>query len=551
MNNVQPPFEGDLHWAWISLVTALLFLWAHHTAFLSDYVLNDDVRQQLYWMQRWLDPEIYPPDLLGDYSRLYVPWGVRFLYFLASHVISPLLFSKILPGILYVCMGTLVYLTGRRVSGWGLGLACVAGYWFMPFFLHAMSGGLARAFAGPLLMLFIYGWLLGSRWIVAAALVLQSLFIPYIFILCGGAAGLGWLGWRFRLLDEPPFLARVSDFVIAACASGLLLGWHVQMGAAGFGPLPWFEDMVGLPEFSDSGRFHIIPVPSLFHELIIRPWESLAPYGEGIDPAGIAWFGILIPFVAVYTLRAPWRLWKDRVGPILCLFLASLLLYVVARVVLLQLFLPSRYLEYSVNIGYCFLLGMCLFSMAMRGDGDRGRILIVMVSLVAILGAYRVFGTGLHDYGGDKALCEYIRAETQQGAVLAGHPTQMDNVLTFGRRNVFASYELAHPWNQGYWSRMKPRLEALFEAYYSSNVTEVARFCQENDIDYVVVDDRFYASEFISKTPFFAPFDEMIRSLSRNVERFALLDPNIPFVKIDDHIRVIDVGALTEYTDAL
>lgn len=543
-----PFFESHISWICISLITALLFIWAHHTVFLNSYILNDDVRQQLFWMQRWLDPELYPQDLLGHYSQLYVPWGVQGLYYLVSSIIPPLLFSKILPGILYTFMGTLVFFTGRRIGGWALGLTCVAAFWFMPFFLHYMAGGLARAFAGPLLMFFLYGWVSRSRWLVAIALVAQSLFIPYIFVLCTGAAGLAWLGWKCKITEEPPFLSCMMDLVILGCACGLLLGWHMQMSAAGFGPLPWASEIMNQPEFSALGRFHIIPVPSIFHELIIRPWESLAPFKTSFDKLGIFWLCTLIPFIVVFIFKAPWCLWKQHAVPVVCLIVASILLYVSARMVLLKLFLPSRYMEYSVNIGYCFVLGMCLFGMIeQKGKIPFCRALVV-VSIVAFLGAFRLSGEGMHDYSRDQEICEYLKVNTTKDVLVAGHPYQMDNILTFSQRNVFASYELAHPWNQGYWARLKPRLLELFEAYYAGDVSEVTAFCIRNEIDYIVVDPRFFTKEFIETTPFFAPFDTLIREKVQDVKRFALLSDNMPVQVVGNNVRVISVNDLVKAT---
>ena len=37
------------------------------------------------------------------------------------------------------------------------------------------------------------------------ALILQALFIPYIFLICAPAAGLAWLGGRTGKTGFPPF----------------------------------------------------------------------------------------------------------------------------------------------------------------------------------------------------------------------------------------------------------------------------------------------------------------------------------------------------------
>lgn len=532
-------------WFWVTVGTFVLYLIAHHSAFFSPYIINDDARQQLFWMQRWLDPNLYPPDLLNQYARLYVPWGVQGVYYLASFFMGPLAFSKILCGILYISTGTLIYLTGRQVGGKKLGLCILSIYWFIPFFLHAMSGGLARAFATPLLFFFLYGWLVKSRWIVALALLLQSLFIPYVFILCGGASGLAWIIWRLKLSSSPPFLVCSGDFLVAALACALLLGWKWQMSRAGFGPLPWQSEMVGNPEFSASGRFLILPVPSILHELFIRPFEFIAPFRDGNNMIGIVGVIVIIPVMIFGGLHSDWDKWRPYLIPLVCLATSSLLLYAAARILLFKLFLPSRYLEYSVNVGYCLVMGICLHGLIFNRLSLSNRKVAICLGLIFLLGCMRNTGIGLYDYSQDKALYTAVQDNTPVGAMIAGPPHLMDNVLTFGKRNVFASYELAHPWNMGYWSILKPRLMEFFEAYYSNDRGKVAVFCRKNRIDYLVVDKRNFAKEFIGGKPFFEPFGTKIKKLVDKNDRFALLGDGMCTTRINHNICILDTTALT------
>ena len=61
----------------VACLASLVFLFAHREGLSSPYVINDDVRQQIYWMQRWQDPELFQGDWRSDYARFYVPWGCR------------------------------------------------------------------------------------------------------------------------------------------------------------------------------------------------------------------------------------------------------------------------------------------------------------------------------------------------------------------------------------------------------------------------------------------------------------------------------------------
>ncbi len=538
-NDSNNAFGG--YWLWAAVGSLCVFAWAHHSAFLNPYIINDDVRQQLFWMRRWIDPALYPPELLNEYARLYVPWGVQAVYYCASFFIDPLFFSKILAGVLYVSIGTLLYLTGQGVAGRGLGFATVSVFWMMPFFLHAMSGGLARAFAGPLLTLFVLGCVRSSRMIVAVALLLQSVFIPYIFILCGATSGVLWLLRRVKITARPVFFGRLADFAVAGCAALVMLVWHLQMKGAGFGPLPTFAEMAGRSEFSAAGRFLILPVPSLFHELVVRPWEFIAPFRDQGTVVGIVGLIVILLVMTCAVRKARWCMWANQLPLLVSLAIASVTLYLAARLFLFQLFLPSRYLEYSVNVGYCLLLGTLLHGLFRANATSRKLLVVGGVLLALTIGAWRSSSIGIYDYSEQAELYRTIQRDTPKDAMVAGFPTQMDNVLTFGKRNVFTSYELAHPWNMGYWKQLEPRLRELFEAYYAERIEDVLVFCRKNNIDYLVVDDRHFTPEFMNGSPFFSPFNERIRELAARGGKYGLLSSAIPAKTAGPHIRIIEV----------
>ncbi|MBM3298770.1 MAG: hypothetical protein FJY85_02305 [Deltaproteobacteria bacterium] len=53
-----------LYFAYILVAASCVFAFAHKDAFTNAYAISDDVRQQVYWMQGWSDPELYQDALL-------------------------------------------------------------------------------------------------------------------------------------------------------------------------------------------------------------------------------------------------------------------------------------------------------------------------------------------------------------------------------------------------------------------------------------------------------------------------------------------------------
>jgi hypothetical protein len=257
------------------------------------------------------------------------------------------------------------------------------------------------------------------------------------------------------------------------------------------------------------------------------------------------------------------------------LSLSSVLCYFLARVFLLKLFIPDRYVIYTINLFYCLFLALALHAALKIGQWPRNLALPALL-LAALLGALRLHGVGLRDYSAYGALYTALAA-TPKDALIAGHPNLMDTVPTFARRSVFATYELAHPWSRGYWEKLRPRLEDLFRAYYAADPEKVLAFGRKYGISFLVVDDRHFHPDFFKggqfffpmdrrappnagpslrervDAPFFAPFGDQIRRQVAGRSQFALLSwPLSSTHKVDEHLRLLDLrpwlsGRLPDY----
>jgi hypothetical protein len=547
----------------VALVSGLIFVAVHFRGLTNPFVINDDVRQQLYWMQQWQDPALFRGDFLTGYARHYVPWGVKGLYWAASGWVSPLYFAKLLPGFLFVLLAVCLFKIGARLSDRRLGWMMVATFWLMPFFLDNLAGGLARSFAAPLLALFWLSWQAERPWIMGVALLLQALFIPYIFLVAAPAALLAWLLARLGRDGPPPFPTRAGHFFLLGLGAALVVAMYLRFSAGGYGPLVSATEMVNHPEFYPHGRYRLLPEPSLLW-VLISPWEFIPPFREWGVVAGALACAALLVLLAAGVRHLDWPTWRQRLKPAWYLGFTSLVLYCLARLFLAKLFVPDRYLLYTLNLFYCLFLALGLKA-ALRVERWPRHLAILALVATAGLGAWRLAGVGLKDYSAYRPLYAAL-ATTPKDALIAGHPNLMDTVPTFTRRRAFATYELAHPWSRGYWAKLKPRLTDLFRAYYAADPREVVAFCRKYGIAFFIVDDRHFTPAFLQGgyflfpgdrpqrpgesrglaeriyCPFFAPFDQQIRRLTAGRTQFALLsDPSFQAVVLDKHLRLIDM----------
>ena len=350
-----------------ALASLLVYALAHQAAFMSPLVINDDLRQQLFWMQRWLDPALYPPDLLNAYSRAYVPWGVQLLYWLGSFAANPLEFSKVVTGALFVGQCLLLMGLGRLLGGRPLAWGALCAGWLLPFFLDNISGGLSRAFASPLLAAMALAWLTRNTRLLGATLLAQALFIPYIFLPCALAVtserAYGFLRGRPGLWLN----TRIQGLFFAACAL-LVLAFSAWYSFLGFGPLVSLAETAGRPEFGPQGRLELAPLPNPFLDFVYFPFEGVGLFKELGLAAGIASLALLAVPVARGARRVSWVQLRSAVSPLGWLAGAFVVFYLAARILAFTLFVPDRYVQYPVNLLYALLLAACCVA-AWQGSG--------------------------------------------------------------------------------------------------------------------------------------------------------------------------------------
>lgn len=538
------------------LLTASLavYLFAHWDALTSTYVINDDVRQQIYWMQQWADKDLFTNDPLTQYAKEYVPWGVKSIYWIASHFMNPVQFTKVVTGLLFITTALLLFQLVSRMLKTRSAILSVCVFFFFGHFMGKISGGLSQSFAYPLLLAYLL-FLIQNRIIMAGVMILiQSVLNPYIFLLC--------LFTHFLFMLHALLYRRKRNGIIMAAkklpispdrhfhpyfsllpiAAGILMMamTHVFLKPASMGELVSRADMIGKIEYTKAGRYHILPEPS-FAEEIIRIWELNLPFKEWGPIGGGAAIFFLVWGVAYACIRKKRNIVTDIAGfrTFGYLFIASILLYILSYIVLMDLFLPRRYIEFSFNIFFCVGFAMCL-KIVLEESFLRRIAFSVLITLLILVGALRLKNVGIYDYSESAPLCDFFK-RTPKETLIAGPPDIMDNILTFSCRKAFITYELSHTWMRPYWDMIKGRTYGFFRAYYALDPDEVHEFCRVNHIDYMIIRDEDFKPERIAAgNIYFEPFGSHLKETFGSRVCFAVLDKNqFPPLYQEDGIRVI------------
>lgn len=539
----------------IILLAFAIGIYSQFPAFINKYVVNDDIRAHTYWMQQFRDSDLFRNDLLTEYTKYYLPWGFISLYYMLSFIIDPMVFSKFLPIILLALSSLYVfkllkYITNSNYTGILGALISMISSAFLP----AMIGGNPRAFIYPLLFAFLY-YLIKKEYLKSSiAMVLQCSFYPTVFLLAVPTYLCSFIKIGHKKISFDKSISKIVFFILAVLVGGSILCTKYTLSyKPHIGTPITRQQMINNPEFYKGGRLRILPTPPL-PELIkhhlketIFGYKNVREHQEILGPRksrraiGNAIIFALILFLLFEIVRK-----KIFFPPeILFLFLSSVLMYKISDLLLLKLFLPNRYVGPAVRIIGIIIFTVAIGQLIIKIKNVRTkRVFQIAVVILVLLNFNTNKEANLIDMSHNKELYGYL-SSLPKDAMIAAHPLLADGIPTFALRKVFVKFELSLPYLDNYWETIKKRTFNLFDAYYSENPLSIYRFCEENEIDYLVVDKKHFTKEYLTqKKIYFEPFNTYVVNIAGKRADFALR--NIPerdklFVKDDIFVIKRDV----------
>ncbi|TAD76232.1 MAG: hypothetical protein EA001_12475 [Oscillatoriales cyanobacterium] len=520
----QPRRRVWLFWLLASLAIAGAIGWAgYRQATGGPYIVQDDARQHVFWMQRLADPELFPGDWIADYFQSVAPEGYRSLYrALAVLGGDPLQISKWLP----IPLGLLV-------AGLTFGLTTallpipIAGFWGAVLMVQSlgMNDDLAsatpRSFLYPLFLAFAWGWVQSNPWLLLPAIGLLGLFYPQYVLVAGGILAIDLL-WRWRGRWWPQMRSIFTqDFwhspdpagqrdrlsLIGGVVAAIVLGIYA-LQASDYGPVVTAAQARSLPEFFSSGRANFFD-DNWFDFWILGQRSSLLPK-DPFTPATLA-LGLLLPLVW-------WR--RNRLGlggqlsDHLALFplwlLSGVSWYVIAHLLLFRLHLPGRYTQHSLRmilpITAALVLTIAIETLLRQlGRVDRATwqrasagLLAGVISLVALLYplSLKRFPKANYVAGESPGLYQFAAAQPKTWRV-ASIAKEADNLPTFAARSVLVAREYAIPYHWGYYRVFRQRAIDLLQALYSPDLAQVRRFNQQYAIDAWLIDRDSFSLDYL------------------------------------------------------
>ena len=512
-------------WLIITLIVSLIYsLLDLQTAFSGDWIVQDDARQHVFWMARYLDSDLFPNDLIADYFQSVAPFGYTFLYKLAaSFGIDPFVFNKVVPLLLRSVITYYFFLLCREIFPVAIGCGVSTllfnhNIWLKDDIVSATP----RAFLYPFLIAFLYYFTKQSLIPCLITIILLGLFYPQTIFLASGMLVLKLIKLRrFKPILTPNFRDRYFALICLIVAFVVMLPYAIN--TSDYAPVITRSQALEMPEFHYGGR------SNFFKDSI---WEYLIGRGNGVmistsvfNPI-ILLSSLFLPLVIKFNKFSLATKITTHLDTVVKLLITSLGMYILAHIALFRLHLPSRYTTHSLRISVAICAGITitivtdyLFKNYRQRFPSKSIILSSLtIIIIALLTYYNFFDfhspTG-YKVGSYPELYRFFQQQPKD-IVIASLAKEADNLPTFTKRSTLVSREYAIPYHLGYYTPFSLKVRDLITAQYSNNLQTVQQFIRKYNVSYWLIETDSFTPEYVIKNRWFKQYQlEYDRAVSQ------------------------------------
>lgn len=526
----KPTRGSQIFWLSLSLTVAaiygILFL---QQAFANEYVVQDDARQHVFWMRRFLDPELFPNNLIADYFQSVAPWGYTTFYRLFAAVgIDPMLLAKLLPFGLGLIAAGYGYFVSMQLLPAPLTAFLSSVMIQQVIWTHDdVASATPRAFMPALFLAFLYYLLKRQLAPLLVTIALEGLFYPqYVFVFAGLLVlqPLHWQSGRIKLSQNK------KDYWFCAAGLGVavLVMLPYALTASEYGPTLTAAEARTLPEFNAGGRSRFF-----YDDRPLYFWFAGGRSGifPAFRPATLA-IGILLPILMRFPNSFPLvRQITPHIRLLLQIIIVALFLFFAAHLVLFKLHLPSRYTAYTLRYGLAFATAFS-FSLIFHGGLQSlrrspssilkrlwvwGIAILAGVALLIYPNTVPNFPRANHIQGRIPGIYKYL-AQQPKDTLVAGVTGEVDNLPSLTNRSVLFSREYAIPYHVGYANQFRQRVEDFIRAQYTRNAQELLTFIRTYNINYFLVERSSFNPDYLDSN-WIRQYPEAVNDAKANLEQ--------------------------------
>ncbi len=510
----------------MAIVLALGLGFCALRAGLSDpHSVQDDARQHVFWMARFVNPAAFPNDPIADYFQTVAPWAYQGIYRLVSVVIDPFVFNKLLPMALGLVVAIYSVMLGWLMMPVPVAVALGAIFLQINLWLRDdLVSGTAVAFVVPLMLAVLVHGLRNQRLPLTIALLLLAGTYPQCALVMLGTLTLGalpgwWvmkrsprqtqitvaIAWGVVVLGLLPFLLRDNPFgPVMQAAEAQTLGT--------FAPKAWSSFFTG-----DSWNFWVCGQRS---GILPQEWCRLMSNHSVLLVPMWSIFSLALPALISFRRLFPLSVYLQPASRLMGqLLLSSLVFFSLAHQFLFRLHLPNRYTEHSLRIitalaggiAIAVVLDRCMriFLNPEKATmfSKLGGILGITIALSALL--YPVaLNAKNYDFpttnytAGIPSLHQFLRRQPNN-ILVASLEKEADNIPALAKRSIYVgSQGYILPYHKGFYEMMVGRLGELTDAQYSDRWDKINQFLLATKITHWLINRASFSESYLDSKQF-------------------------------------------------
>ena len=501
--------NADKHrWFWfgLSIWFALYFaLVSLHYAFSQDYLIQDDVRIHIVWLQRFSDSQLFANDFIADYFIYFAPFGFKGIYWLGTKIgIEPLTLAKILPTILGLATAIYVYWFSFKIlpkpfCAFLSSLLITQLIWLNDDLISATP----RAFVYPLFAAFLY-YLAADKLVLGLfTMFVLGLFYPQVLLVEIAIL-------TIRLIERKRFFQltkkkRYYQWWILGLIVGAIALFPFTQRTPQWSTVVTASQMQQLPEFQLNGRTYFYGVGWLRFLFAGDSGLCLPKFPP------IVWLGFALPWCFNKPIPTV-KLITAKVNILWQVTIASLLMFSVAHLLLLKIHLPSRYTYHTLRLVLAIASAIVItilldYALTWLQNKRRFQLLeklaIALVTIFAINVIVfpmipHVFINWFQNWrvGESPAIYQYL-VQQPKDIMVASLSDDANNIPAFAHRSILVSEEFAFPYHPYYHREIQQRAKNLIDAQYSTNKETLLSFINRYNIDYLLLDRTAFTPEYL------------------------------------------------------
>lgn len=469
-------------------------------ALTQNYVIQDDARQHVVWLQRFINPQLFAHDLIARYYPSLQPVGYKSLFELMAQLgIEPLLLAKILPIVLALITTFYSFKFSLQIlpipaSAFLSALILNQNFWLK----DDISSASPRSFLYPIFAAFLY--FLSKRSLIPCLLTiaLQGLFFPQLVLLQAAILTVRLLRWHSWL---PKFSKDKQDYLfwLSGLAIAVLVLLPFVLETSEFGAVITAAQMKQMPEYGLHGRneyFGVNPLKFIF--------GGSSGLRAPLLPL-IIWLSVSLPFLLRSKLPVVQQITAE-VRILAEVLFASLGMFLLAHLMLFKLYYPSRYTYHSLRFVMAIAAGISLFMVIKAGWqwlqqkrqskavwSQRELMIKKLIQSFAVISIavpaipFLFLNSQGWRTGQAPEIYQFLAAQPQD-ILIASLAEEADNIPAFSQRSVLIAREFALPYHLTYYRQFSQRTIDILRAQYSSDLTAAKQAIQTYGIDFFLLD---------------------------------------------------------------